>query len=52
MNEYIPSGYINMTAYNRRRAKIERVKYWASGILGAILLFSAYAIVGYIDTAF
>lgn len=49
INEYVPNGYVNMTEYNRKHARAEKVKYWMQGILGAIALFGAYAFNGFID---
>lgn len=49
INEYVPKGYTNWTAYNRRKAFVEKVKYWMQGLAGAVVLFGAYAFNGFID---
>lgn len=49
VNEYVPNGFTNWTAYNRHKARVEKVKYWMQGIAGAAVLFGAYAFNGFID---
>lgn len=49
VNEYIPNGYSSWTSYNRHKAVVEKVKYWAQGLAGAFVLFGAYAFNGFID---
>lgn len=51
INEYVPNGYSSWTAYNRHQARMEKVKYWAQVIAGAIVLLGAYAFNGFVDTA-
>lgn len=47
--EYIPVGFSSWAVYNRHRELVDRVKYWASGIGGALLLLGGYALNSYID---
>lgn len=50
INEYVPNGYSSWTAYNRHTARMEKVKYWAQGFAGALVLLGAYAFNGFVDT--
>lgn len=47
--ELVPQGFRSWTAYNRHKERVEKVKYWAQGFLGAFVLILAYAVNGYID---
>ena len=47
--EYIPAGFSSWVAYNSHRKIVETVKYWASGICGALFLLGGYALNSYID---
>lgn len=47
--ELVPQGFRSWTAYNHHKERVEKVKYWAQGFLGAFVLILAYAVNGYID---
>lgn len=47
--ELVPQGFRSWTAYNRHKERVEKIKYWAQGFLGAFVLILAYAVNGYID---
>ena len=49
ISELVPQGFRSWTAYNRHKERVEKVKYWAQGFLGAFVLILAYAVNGYID---
>lgn len=49
VNEYVPNGFTNWTAYNHHKTIVEKVKYWMQGLAGAVVLLGAYAFNGYID---
>lgn len=47
--ELVPQGFRSWTGYNRHKERVEKVKYWAQGFLGAFVLILAYSVNGYID---
>lgn len=47
--ELVPQGFSSWNAYYRHKERMEKVKGWAQGFLGAFALLAAYALNGYID---
>ncbi len=49
VSELVPQGFNSWTAYYRHQERMEKVKYWAQGFLGAFILLIAYILNGYIN---
>jgi hypothetical protein len=47
--ELVPQGFHSWNAFYRHKERVEKIKYWAQGFLGAFVLLAAYALNGYID---
>ena len=47
--ELVPQGFSSWTAYNRHKERVEKVKYWLQGTVGALVFLGVYALNGYID---
>lgn len=49
ISELVPQGFTSWTAYYHHCERVEKVKYWLQGTVGALMLLGAYALNGYID---
>lgn len=49
VSELLPQRFSSWNAYYRYKERVEKVKYWVQGTVGALMLLGVYALNGYID---